>query len=250
VGAGGGAELCEGTVYLRYCGWEVPEAELTVEQRSQRAVENTTFYHCGCGWELKPPGGVTLTHRNVSVDFDEPPVCLLPEDVTFDSPGGEAVLALQLPYREVYAQLGAAAEAAHYTTPLLTVQADYSAGEEEASGALVTSTPQPAAPPGGTGNVSLTVPLSAVFLLGAPFTLTFRVRVDFSELAPTGVQIDAPWAYSEHTVALELCLSPNLAVSEGLPVSCHSFLAPLGGQEQPWGPTHVSYPGPNISVHH
>lgn len=211
VAGGHDPQPCAGTVYMRYCGWEIPEAELTVEQRGQRAVENTTFYHCGCGWGLDLPGAVTLTRRNVSVDFDEPPVCLLPEDVMFESPGGEAVLPLQLPYREVLAQLGAAAEAAHYTTPLLTIQADYSAGEEEASGALVISTPQPAAPPGGRGNVSLSVPLSAVFSLGAPFTITFRVRVD-PELAPVGVQIDVPWAYTEHTVALELCLSPNLAV--------------------------------------
>jgi hypothetical protein len=198
---------------MRFCGWEIPESELTEEQHSQRAVENTTFYHCGCGWELELPGAVTLTRRNVSVDFDEPPVCLLPQDVTFDSPGGEAVLPLQLPYREVLGQLGAVAEAAHYTTPLLTIQADYSTGEEGSSGALASSIPQPAAPPGGTGNVSLTVPLSAVFSLGAPFTITLRVRVD-PKLAPAGVQIDAPWAYSEHTVALELCLSPNLAVSD------------------------------------
>jgi hypothetical protein len=46
---------------MRYCGWAVPENQLTAAQLSQRAVENTTFYYCGCGWDLEEPTAVTLS---------------------------------------------------------------------------------------------------------------------------------------------------------------------------------------------
>lgn len=59
-----GWELGPGSVYFRYCGWEVPFSFLNDAEQAQVQFEGAAFYYCGCGWDLETPDAVYFLGPN------------------------------------------------------------------------------------------------------------------------------------------------------------------------------------------
>jgi len=213
----GGRNLVQGSVYFRYCGWEVPFSFLNDAEQAQVQFEGAAFYYCGCGWDLETPDAVYFLGPNSRkfVRFEDG-ACIQPQDATIV--GDVISTEIRLPFRELNSQLGALAAAAFYTNPAVSLEVSYQ--NSTSGGTLAQSAVQLAAPSGGSAEVAVDVDLSALLGTGT-YTLVIQVRVD-PGVEPDGVEVGMPWVLQEYRTELSFCWLPDLVANSEVAILAHN----------------------------